>query len=220
MPLRKEPGQGGFLLLLLTALGLIGLAPVDEWIGSAGVVLDITTTALFVSAVYSVSNRKGAVVVCLALAVPAITATWLRPVFPGLWLAVVGKLCGAAVLFFLIALIIRFIFAHHQEVNRDLLAGAALVYLLMAVAWAHLYQLAELLQPGSFLIAHPGASADARLLVYYSFVTLTSVGYGDLSPATTLTRSLAVLEAVIGQLYLVLAVSSLVGIRVSQRGHE
>ena len=218
MALFRDPGRGGFTVLLLASLGLIAAQGLEELVGLGGhQLLQAMTTVLFLSAVYSVSGKKRRVIVtCLALAVPAIVATWTRPVFASPWIEVVGRTCGFALLAYIIALNVRFIFSRRDEVTPDLLAGAALVYLLLAVAWANLYALAELFHPGSFLIAAPDTKPDTRLFIYYSFVTVTSLGYGDVSPATPLTRSLAILEAVIGQLYLVMAVASLVGVRVSQ----
>ena len=216
MALFKTPGRGGFTILLLVSFGLIAAQGLEELVGLGGQLLKAMTTVLFLSAVYSVSGKKRHVIGCLALAVPAIVAVWARPVFPSPWIEFVGRSCGVALLAFIIALNVRFIFGRHDEVTLDLLAGAALVYLLLAVAWANLYALAELFHPGSFLVSAPDTVPDGRLFIYYSFVTLTSLGYGDVSPAAPLTRSLAILEAVIGQLYLVMAVASLVGVRVSQ----
>ncbi len=222
MALFKTPGRGGFTILLLASFGLIAAQGLEELVGLGGQLLKAMTTVLFLSAVYSVSGRKRRVVaICLLLAVPAIAATWVRPALPSPWIEFVGRSCGFGLLAYIIAQNVRFIFGRHDEITPDLLAGAALVYLLLAVAWANLYALAELFHPGSFLIASQGTAPDSRLFIYYSFVTLTSLGYGDVSPAAPLTRSLAILEAVTGQLYLVMAVASLVGVRVSQgqRGH-
>jgi hypothetical protein len=74
----------------------------------------------------------------------------------------------------------------------------------------------ELLHPGSFNIPEGQDIAANRQFLYYSFVSLTTLGYGDITPVTGLARSLCILEAVIGQLYLVVQVAWLVGVHVSQ----
>jgi len=101
--------------------------------------------------------------------------------------------------------------------------GALCGYLFIGLFFSLLFTHMEFRSPGSFLL-HRGAIAgasgsEADLLPtfnYYSFVTLTTLGYGDITPATTYARTLAWLEAVIGQLYLAVMVATLVGIRVSE----
>jgi hypothetical protein len=127
----------------------------------------------------------------------------------------VGGLCGAA--FFIFAIIQLLIFVYTQkEVTRDLIAGAAIVYLLMALAWSFIFGVVESLNPGSFSIPDIEGISTSRVFLYYSFVTITTLGYGDITPVTSLARSLCILEAVIGQLYLVVQVAWLVGVHVSQ----
>jgi hypothetical protein len=130
-------------------------------------------------------------------------------------LEAVGGLCGAA--FFIFAIIQILIFVYTQkEVTRDLIAGAAIVYLLMALAWTFIFGVVESLNPGSFSIPDIEGISISRSFLYYSFVTITTLGYGDITPVTSLARSLCILEAVIGQLYLVVQVAWLVGVHVSQ----
>ena len=97
-------------------------------------------------------------------------------------------------------------------VTPSRLAGAACVYLLLGVLWALAYSVVDVLAPGAFNVAR---AADLRYemvhLIYFSFVTLTTVGYGDVTPVHPLARTLAYLEAAAGQLYLAVLVASLVG---------
>jgi exosortase/archaeosortase len=130
-------------------------------------------------------------------------------------LEAVGGLCGAV--FFIFAIIQILIFVYTQkEVTRDLIAGAAIVYLLMALAWSFIFGVVESLDPGSFSIPDIEGISTSRSFLYLSFVTITTLGYGDITPVTSLARSLCILEAVIGQLYLVVQVAWLVGVHVSQ----
>ena len=73
-----------------------------------------------------------------------------------------------------------------------------------------------MIQPGSFAIAQSQIFGDQSPFLYYSFVTITTLGYGDIFPVTTAAKSCAILEAVIGQLYLVITVAWLVGVHISQ----
>jgi hypothetical protein len=95
-----------------------------------------------------------------------------------------------------------------MEVNRDTLYGALAAYLLIGIAFGFGYQCVATLQPGPLF----GAAGDPRLpqALFFSFVTMTTTGYGDLVPATNPAQSMAVVEALIGQLFLVTAVAKVV----------
>ena len=101
--------------------------------------------------------------------------------------------------------------------------------MLVGLAWAFLFSLLEVLQPGSFnlpeLSAEPLdlAAMEVRRLsvfMYYSLVTLTTLGYGDITPVTPLARNLAAFEAVIGQLYIAILVARLVGLHIVHAGQD
>jgi Ion channel len=92
--------------------------------------------------------------------------------------------------------------------------GAVAAYLLLGVIWAHAYSLMALLRPGAF--SGQVSPADGpRAWLYFSFVTLTTVGYGDVLPVHPAARSLAMLEAVVGPLYLAILVARLVSLAVA-----
>ena len=104
------------------------------------------------------------------------------------------------------------------KVTSDKIYGAICVYLLFGYAWTFAYSLIEEVQPGSFTSL---TSIDAHDLVgrvmqmrYFSFVSLTSVGYGDIVPHSQLARTMALLEAMFGQFYLVALIGRLVGLQI------
>jgi hypothetical protein len=106
-----------------------------------------------------------------------------------------------------------------KRVSGGAIFGALCGYLLLGIIWSLLYSAVETASPGSFALpASKGAVAvrpDRGTLVYYSFVTLATVGYGDVTPLTPLARTLAWLEAVTGQFYLAVLVAGLVGLAVT-----
>jgi hypothetical protein len=113
-----------------------------------------------------------------------------------------------------------------ERVSTDTILGAVCGYLLIALFFSLVFGLIERLQPGSFLIEELAAAAgrpgspqlhELRPLIYYSFITLTTVGYGDIRPISQIARSYAALEGVIGQIYLTVLIARLVGIYVSNR---
>lgn len=81
------------------------------------------------------------------------------------------------------------------------LVGAVVAYLLVGLTWAYLYDLVEVLRPGSFHAPRGVAEGSYPAVLYYSFVTLTTVGYGDITPVSSVARALSNLESLIGVLY-------------------
>ncbi|MHB8957648.1 MAG: potassium channel family protein [Pirellulaceae bacterium] len=92
----------------------------------------------------------------------------------------------------------------------------------MGIIWSLLYFAVETASPGSFFMASPGRDGATAAplhrgdLSYYSFITLATVGYGDVTPTTPLARTLAWTEAITGQFYLAILVAGLVGFKVTQ----
>lgn len=106
------------------------------------------------------------------------------------------------------------LFSGQIDVNE--IVGAFCIFLLLGMIWAILYLLLAELAPASFYGLRTGAwQSNFSDLVYFSFISLTSMGYGDITPALPLARFLAYLEAVMGQFYIAVLVASLVGRRVS-----
>ena len=107
-----------------------------------------------------------------------------------------------------------------KEVVLDVVFGSVAVYLLFGIVMAMGFQLVDTLNPGTVIESVTaevtGRGGDFTEFLYFSFVTLTSVGYGDLSPLEDTARSLAMFEGVMGQLYMAILVARLVGIHIAQ----
>ena len=104
------------------------------------------------------------------------------------------------------------------EINPNRIVGAICVYLLLGVLWSAIYMAIEFFQPGSFRglteVASPVWNPD---WIYFSFVTITTLGYGDITPVTQTARSFAFAEAVVGQFYIAVLVAGLVSAYISAR---
>jgi hypothetical protein len=101
--------------------------------------------------------------------------------------------------------------AVHNVMSPNRIVGAICVYLLLGVIWSVLYALLEFALPGSFAgIAAQGGSSWTPDWIYYSFVTLTTVGYGDMLPLTYSARALSYMETIFGQFYIAILVAGLV----------
>jgi hypothetical protein len=150
------------------------------------------------------------------LAVPVLGARWLLHFFPVEGVTVFGLAAGAAFVDFVVVKIVLYVL-RQTTVTSNTIFAALSVYLLFGLSWGMIYAIIEQLSPGSFAFPATELSADLlRELVYFSLVTLTTVGYGDTTPVTPLAQGFSNLEAVLGQIYLAVLVARLVGIQVAQ----
>ena len=120
---------------------------------------------------------------------------------------------GAGLVFLLLAIrySVRQVFLE-GEVDLNKIIGSVCIFLLLALLWAILYQFVEVLTPESFSnVTSAEGQVEFHKLIYFSFVTLTTLGYGDTTPTTPLSEALAVLEAVVGVFYIAILVAALVG---------
>ena len=213
-----------FLWLLTALLGLLVLVPADRADAAGRVVTVGLITAVYLAGFGVVLAEPRHRLAGLLFGLPALAGAWSGAANPAApHDAVVVARHAAAVLFlvFVTYVVLRSVF-RPRAVTVDDVAGALCGYLLIGAAFGHAFCLAEELAPGSFhgddvFAAGPrDAGRVYLLLTYFSFVTLTTVGYGDITPASGLTRGLTTVEAVVGQFYLAVLIGDLIGKRVAQ----
>jgi hypothetical protein len=109
--------------------------------------------------------------------------------------------------------------AKGNNISANRIVGAICVYLMIGVIWALSYALLEAVVPGSFkgLTEHVASTSWNPDWVYFSFVTLSTLGYGDITPMTYSARALSYFEAIVGQFYLAVLVAGLVGAYLSEK---
>ena len=142
---------------------------------------------------------------------------WATYVLKNVYLTLIGW--SLAIVFFtLIGSIVLSDVLKSEKVTTDKIHGAISVYLLIGVTWALLYSLIEGIRPESFLIEHSQVTSVSEYIphfLYYSFVTLTTLGYGDITPLTLLAKTLSYMEAVTGQIYIAVLIARLVGLHIA-----
>ncbi|MEM6582547.1 MAG: ion channel [Pseudomonadota bacterium] len=130
------------------------------------------------------------------------------------WLTLIYR--SLSLLFFLVTLIVSspaVLFSGTR--TRNAIMGTLALYLLLGIVWAHLYALTLFFVPGAFkgLEPQPGVDPLPQLL-YFSYVTLATLGYGDISPVAPIVKTLSYLQAITGTFYLAIIVASLIGGRL------
>lgn len=191
------------------------LSPLLKGFIGLTLLLDIFLTVIFVSSIYAVGRGKHHLIIATLLILPMLIATWTKHLIMSPALSLIGTCSGILFFTFMVLTILSFIFKQNT-VTLNVINAAVVVYLLMAIIWAFLFILVEKAHPGSFSMAESQLQENIFPFFYYSFVTITTLGYGDITPATEIARSLAGLEAVTGQIYLVVLVARLVGINIAQ----
>ena len=196
----------GPLMLLIAGTYVIGTIATHRWTISLLLFAQIGTVwyALRVSRAHTSLRVLAAVVFVLAL----IAGGW-NFFDHGSTLIGLTFFAGSA-LYVLAPLSILGDLGRRRHVDRELMLGALATYLMLGMAFAFAYRCVAAFQPSPFF----GAQGDGSLAdsLFYSFVTLTTTGYGDLVPAGNPGRTMAVLEALLGQLFLVTAVAKVVNV--------
>jgi len=138
---------------------------------------------------------------------------------------VVGQLCEMVFFFGAAGLVVKTLF-NRLSISFDSLMGAACGYLLVGLGWAVCYALIERFHPQSFKLSESVNELGDRsqtlphVLTYYSFVTLTTVGYGDVTPISPAARTVSWMEAITGQFYLGVIVAGLVSMIVADNSRR
>ena len=181
---------------------------------------DLLFSLIIVAGVLTTFKQRWVGFLVIVLAVASLALTWLNHLRPEGSLIILGT--GLDIIFvgFLLAVLIVQVFGE-GPVTAQRIRGAIVVYLLLGGMWSFFYFLAALTMPQAFhwLDGRPPGDPAAlqRALTYFSYITLTTTGYGDITPAAPLPRTLALFEALTGQLYLVITLARLVSLAVMDR---
>ena len=202
--------------LLISILLLFLVYPFVEHRPFAPMFLQLLFTGVLVSALFSVSATRHHFLIAVTLVVPSLLLRWLLFWQGGQALATLAEVLSLASLGFASWIVLGDCL-RSGRVTAARICGVLAVYMLLGLMWSSLYVLVEQMIPGSFDIPRDALSAHRRTsaLVYFSFVTLTTLGYGDLTPVGSAARSLAVVEALCGQLYLAVIVARLIGMHLT-----
>src|SRR5689334_2550107 len=211
--LNRARTRGKLVYLFVAQVAMLVLYPYFTTPGWTFVAFRVLSASAFMAGVYAVSDRRARWVTALVLAIPAVVLNSIAALSPNVHLAVPTLICSLLFLAFTLASLFRAV-VRTEQVTQDTIYGALSVYMLMANVWAVMYLLLETLQPGAFAMGsmHQGRVIEWSDCLFYSFVTLTSLGYGDIVPITAHARSLSVLEAICGIMYVAVLIARLVGV--------
>lgn len=206
--------MGRFLFLLLSILLVFLLRPFLTGYIGLSLLMEIFITAILISAVYAAGRKRSLFITAFILATLTAITRWSDHLLQNRTLAVSEEFFTLFFFGFMVVVILVYLF-REKEVTFDLIIGSICGYFLIGFLWASLYSLLEIFKAGSFQIPE-SAGTEISSFTYYSFVTLTTLGYGDVTPISSAAQSFSVLEAVAGQLFIAVLISRLVAIHVAQ----
>jgi Ion channel len=201
---RASHSYGLVLVLIIASFVFLSVAPKADWADSVLILLQSATlvTALWTSGVARADSRVSLALVALAGAAALALVIWGGTALAGAVGIISGLLTVATVATIALGVI------DQGEANVQAVTGAICVYLLVGIMFVYLYGVVATL--GSEPFFSQGTDGTRSVRLYFSFVTLATLGYGDYTPGGNLGRMLAVSEALLGQLYLVTVIAVLV----------
>ncbi|HTZ49690.1 MAG TPA: potassium channel family protein [Verrucomicrobiae bacterium] len=189
-----------FVILPLRQAGLTGRA-----------FLDLVMVTLMISGALVVKQKRILTIGTVVLVILAACILFISRMYPSPFLRHLSSLLTIVVMFIYVRIVLLVMF-RQGHVTWSRIQGGVCAYLMLGVAWGAAYDLVEQFDSGAFRFISLPSNMDEQSakLVYFSFVTLTTVGYGDVSPLSPYARSLAIAEAVVGQLFPAILIGALV----------
>ena len=221
----RDSEFGRFTILLAALASFMCVLPFVSGSETGIIVLRIGTSLLLLAAVYSVSERRWHFILAIVLALPAVAAQ-MAPALLGEQGTLMVRLGASSVFLAYIAILISVFLLKQDRVSADMILGGINVYLLFSIGFMFLHAFVEVSIPGSYLYQGESLSAVFKghpeievlaFMLYFSVVTLTTLGYGDIAPAVPAARMLCSLEAVIGQLFVAVFIARLVALHIGHR---
>lgn len=207
--------DAGMTVLLAMLAVMIFVVPlfISSFGDTGRTLVEVFFVLLLLSGAWAIAEHRGAALVVAALAVAAAALAWMPMPFSSATTALVHQV-AAIVAVILLAIMVAVRVFSAGRITTDRIMGAVALYLLIGVIWGNAYEIVAQIEPRAFAGTVDPASGVARWF-YFSFVTLTTVGYGDITPVARAAQVLAIAEALIGQLYPAIILARLVTLQTS-----
>jgi len=211
--------QANFGYLLIGLLITLLAGPISHEFSDqgTGLIIQIGFSGTLIVGIWSLIESRswfvvGVVLAVMQLVITVITALQPMPLVEMIGMLVAMSFCALSLLFSL-----RHVFIG-RRIDGNRMIGAVCVYLLLGVLFSLINMFVYHLVPDSFSgISAAGDQEKGLDLIYYTFVTMTTLGYGDIAPTGPLARALAYLTAIAGQFYIAILVGMVVGLYLGQQ---
>ena len=195
-----------FFYIILAIMLEILVSPFIRHTGKTGYFIATLFVAMIpLASYYALTEDRKRAITILFIAAPFVILDGFAMFLTHRYLMVVGYCFGTILYFYIVVLLLRNLLSQ-RVITANLIYCAISIYLLIGIMWAGIYTVHEGISPGSF----SGLSETTDLL-YFSFVTLTTVGFGDVAPISILAKRLAIFEAAMGSIYMAIIIAMIVG---------
>ena len=195
-----------FLYIILSIMLVILVTPYLRYTGKTGHIFTTLLAAMVpLTTFYALTADRKRAIIILFIAAPFVILDGMSVFFANRYLMIAAISFGIVLYLCIVVLLVNKLLSY-RVVTADLIYCSISTYFLIGIMWSGIYLVLESIKPGSFSgISDPGE------FVYFSFVTLTTVGFGDITPESILSKRLAVLEAAMGGIYLAVIIAMIVG---------
>jgi len=205
------------MVQLLIVLGLLFFSvPFVDELENGELIISALFSLVMISAIVSVANTRRTLVIALMIVIPTLTSRWINHIHAQLLPAHLFLIGGISLIAFVVFHLLQFVL-RATEVDVQVLCASVSAYVMLGLIWTLAYWIVDIWIPGAFSF---NSAAGAKTMegfnaFYFSFITLCTVGYGDITPVSKIAKMLAALEAMTGVLYVAVLIARLVGINSS-----
>lgn len=219
----KWLAQHRFLILLFALTLLLVIYPLMHDVFRETLLYDVLQGGVVLAGILAIFTQQRMRLLFVAIAVPFFAVSWTGHILPSANHPLPLILYHGSAALFLSYAVVEILRSIYQDetITADSVSGGFCGYLLLGITFSHLFSILEAVQPGSFhadptLLEFLGDLHQRHYnLTYFSLITLTTVGYGDIAPQTGAARGLVSVEAVAGQFYIAVLIAELIGRRVA-----
>lgn len=212
-----------YLLLLLSLLFFFIITPLISDSIQDKVILITLFSIILVSSIYIIYHEKYLIYAAIAVACLTFVSSWISTFFQTNHYFLIFNYGISTIFFFFITVMILSYVMRDKVITRATLYGAICGYLLIGFSWSFLYLIVSSFDHHAFNVYENTQASlfiELKDYIYYSFVCLSTLGFGDFIPRSDIARTLSWMEAITGQIYLTVWIARLVGLHVSQKGQS
>ena len=210
----------GLLVSLILLLFMPGL-----FSDYSGALISILFALVLIASLYLVATEKKHLLIGLALAAPALLTHWSFGVLPEITRLTINASFQILFLSYVCTQILTYLI-RARKIESNVIYAALCLYLMLGLIWTFAYLLIETNSPGAIALKNEFdlLTDNPRELIaeimYFSFVTITTLGYGDITPISPLAQSLVIIQAFVGQIFVAIVIARLVGLQIAAQLHD
>jgi voltage-gated potassium channel len=208
-----------FFFLLISLILLLVTEPFLTTLHYGQVTFLFLFVLVFIASIYAIGKKnKATYLIALVLIIFSTITRVTQKIYPTNFIIQLSILFNIITLFFVTIVILKHIFKDRKITLNEIYA-AICAYLLIGIIWGFIYFLAVHFNPNAIAssLSPTGYANSISEILYFSFITLTSTGFGDIYPVSSIVRAITYMEAIIGQIYLVVLIGWMVGTLANTR---